>query len=94
MTTNQHYLESGERPKVKWARQVDMGMVDKDDMCADGRYGGPKFSPCTHRGALFAAAFLIFSCRVAGGIRGTCGSCPFFVRRAQDADAYFCLVLQ
>lgn len=74
MTTNQHYLESGERPKVKWARQVDMGMVDKDDMCADGRYGGPKFSPCTRRGALVAAAFLIFSCRVLpGGSAGLVG---------------------
>lgn len=39
MTTNQHYLASGERPKVKWARQVDMDEVDKDDMCADGRCG-------------------------------------------------------
>eukprot|EP00903_Cladosiphon_okamuranus_P021144 g19422.t2 len=39
MTTNQHYLASGEHPKVKWARQVDMDKVDKDDMCPDGSLG-------------------------------------------------------
>eukprot|EP00752_Nemacystus_decipiens_P012584 g11144.t1 len=39
MTTNQHYLASGERPKVKWARQVDMDKIDKDDMPVDGSVG-------------------------------------------------------
>lgn len=52
MTTNQHYLVSGERPTVKWARQVDMDVVDRDDMCSDGRYGHLFLSLHAHTCAL------------------------------------------
>lgn len=59
MTINQHYLASGERPKVKWARQVDMDKVDKDDMCPDGRYR-TCLSPCARaRGGFTPAALPI-----------------------------------
>ena len=84
MATNQDYLASGERLKVKWARQVDMDEVDKDDMCADGRYVGIHACPRLAIAAGPSLSFpVVFASRMNGGVLAWawCNSCRSIEKR-------------